>query len=175
MYRTGTIEHRASAWFKQPNTFSDISAIRDEAIAFADAIMEMCLDTCEAHDWAIFDPTGTTLYTEPFSGSHVGQKETAAERTPAESISLSSIGKGVPPSIGLGFGNTRTFIFPGFYWPAVWNTTKLLPTMSDYESNLRDFLDNSLIVGADRYGQGAEFGVNYNIQANAHFQKRYGI
>lgn len=174
-YVAGGIEHQASAWFKQPNDFGDISIIRTEAEDFSSALMDMSLTTSQAHDWAIVDPSGVRLYAEPFAIPLSGQVAADVGIQPSESVSLSSIGKGVPPTIGLAYGNTRTFLYPGYYRPADWDNPILIPGDGGYLPDLRDFLDNSLIVGADFFGQGAEFGLNYNVQVNAHYQKTRGI
>lgn len=174
-YNTDGLEHQSSAWFKQPNDFSDVASIRSEAEDFATALMAYCTTTSTAHDWAITDPTGVQLYTEPFGTPIDGQVALGGSDIPAQSVSLSTIGKGVPPSIGNAFGNTRTFVFPGHYNTTSWAGTILTPTDADYVSDLRDFLDGSLIVGADFFGQGAEYGLNYNVQVNAHYQKTQGI
>jgi len=175
LYTVNGREHQSSAWFKQPNDFSDIPTIRSEAEDFANALMATCVVGSNAHDWEIVDPTGVQLYTEPFSAPIVGTITPSGSVGPADSVSLSTIGKGVPPTIGNAFGNTRTFVFTGFYDTADWGNSILTPADNGYTSDLRDFLDGSTVVGADFFGQGAEYGVNYNVQVNAHYQKKYGI
>lgn len=174
-YSSQGIEHQAGAWFKEGNDFSDIASIRTEAEDFATALMAMCYTGANAHDWAILDPSGTQLYTEPFGVTINGAHTIAGGDTAVNSFSLSTIGKGVPPTIGLAFGNTRTFVYTGYMRVTDWHGPIVTPAMTGYVSDLRDYLDGSLIVGADFFGQGAEYGVNYNAQVNAHHQKEFGI
>jgi len=174
-YTAQGVEHQASAWFKESEDFSDIAAIRVEAEAFAEALMDMSANSSAAHDWAILAPDGVTMYTEPFGSAITGAHAIGTGDVATQSFSLSAIGKGVPPTIGLGFGNTRTFIYPGYYRPGDWGNALVTPITTGYVAALRNYLDSSLKVGADFYGQGAEYGVNYNAQVNAHHQKEFGI
>lgn len=169
------IVHEAGAWFKQPNDFGDIAGIRTEATAFATALMALCLSSATAISWRIVDPSGAELYSEPLSPTIQGALPVDANRLTSQSTSLSASGKAVPPTIGVAFGRTSTFVFPGFFRIAGWSETKLYPGDPDYISDLRDYLDGSLIVGADYFGQGAEYADEYNIQVNAHYQKQFGL
>lgn len=174
-YQSPGITHEAGVWFKQPNDFGDIATIRSEAIDFATALMSICNTLVTAISWRIVDPSGAELYTEPLSPTISGVVALDANRFISQSCSVSATGKAVPPTIGTAFGRTATFVFPGYFRITDWDDTKLYPGNADYVSDLRDFLDGSLIVGADFFGQGAEYAEEYNLQINAHFQKRFGI
>lgn len=174
-YREGPREHSAGVWFKDPNDFSAISAIRGEAIALANALMDYSLTTSNAYAWEIRDPDGQQLYTEPFDPVISGVLSIDSEHIGSQSTSISTIGRGVGVTVGVAFGRTRTFVFPGWINVNSMNNPTLAVGGAGYDSGLRDFMDNSLIVGADFYGQGAEYNLEYNVQVNAHHQKKYGL
>lgn len=169
------LEHNCGANFKLGVDFDDIAAIRTEAEAFATAAMDMCLSSSAATGWRITDIDGVFLYEESFDDPIPGGVTPDSGDISSQSTTLGARGKGVGPTVGTGVGTTRTFVFTGFLQSTGMLNSLWKPGDAGYNSTLIDYLNGSLIVGADRYGQGANYKDSYTVQINAHVQKRYGL
>lgn len=174
-YAKGSIEHFMGANFQYPNDFSNLSAIRDEAQLFAEAAASMCANTVSFTDWKIVDNDGAELYGEPLTTIVVGALAVDNGRVTSESTTLAAHGKGAASDVGIKRGNTRTFVFTGYIRPSDWTDSQILPLTDGYDPSLIGFLNDSDLVGADFFGQKAVYQDNYDVQINAHYQKKYGL
>lgn len=175
-YKTGALEHVTSAKFIDGVDFdTSIAAIRTEAGNFATALAPVCGPSVSFNAWTIRDPDGVELYRESFSPPIVGTFDVTAGAVTAQSASLSWVGKGVGPTVGLKSGNCRVMVFPGWFTATDFQEAKVIAVVGNAFYPPLAYLNASLLVGADFYGDHAEWSTLVNTQINAHYQKRYGL
>lgn len=170
-YTTGGIHHKVRQRYLAGVDPTDETLVGAEAATWLAAIIQACNNTVRFTAFRSLNPDGIEYFTGLFESGNVGTLSLDGALA-SDSASMDFVGRGAPGG-GLAQGNTRHMWFPGIY-PG--NATE--PTMTgnppQFWDDLRDFLNNSAVVGADFYGSKAVFPNVINLQFNAHYQKRYG-
>jgi len=175
LYTVGEIDHVTSANFLSGVDLGSLSAIRAEAVEFANRLSELLTNISFITSWRIVDPDGVSLYEESFGSVIPGARGVGGTEVAAQSMSGTLTGKGTP-DVGLAQGQTRTVVFLGSFEPEEWIDAKLDLSQSNINfSGLRSFLIDSELVGADHYGVKATYRNYWTPQLNSHYQKKHGL
>lgn len=175
LYRVGAIDHVTSANFLADVDVSDVGTIRSTAQTFADEVQDLLTNVSQINAWRIVDPSGVSLYEEDFDTPYVGSLVPVADTFNSQSASGSLTGKGTP-AVGLAQGQTRTTVFLGIFQPVAWPDARATLTAGDTDwTDLRTFLSDSDVVGADHYGSKATYRNYWCPQINSHYQKAFGL
>lgn len=174
-YQTLGTEHLSSAWLVNGvDIDASLDQLRDDAIAFANAIMDSCPNTSFAHGWHITDPDGVQLVSENFTDPIAGTRSTSDMLT-ANSMQLSVTGKGESGSVLVKAGVTRTSIFNGLLPVSGFAGKDFLIPSGGMLDDLLQFLRNNDRMGADKFGQKATYSSRGLIQINAYWQRELGL
>lgn len=171
-YTAGTITHKVRQRVVAGVDITDPIVMGTEANDWAATLAAVLFDDQNIVSFRVLNPSGIELYTGTFTPTTVGTLPSAGVQA-AQSFSHDIVGRGNPGG-GLAQGNTRHMWFQS-HWPAAFTDARYVFPDPGVYADLRDFLNNSVIIGADIYGSKAIFVSYSNLQFNAHYQKRYGL
>lgn len=174
-YQTLGLEHLSAAWLVEGvDIDASIDQLRDDASAFANALMDSCPNTSFAHSWSIVDPDGVQLVSENFSSPIAGTRS-ASDTLAAHSVQYTVTGKGESGSVALKSGITRTSIFAGLFPTSGMFGKDFLIATDGILWDLVSFLRDNDRIGADKFGQKATYSSRGLIQINAYWQREFGL
>lgn len=174
LYTSAGLEHRLGSYLRSDVDLTDIATISTAADDMAQAWKTLLAPAGNIHGWTITNLDGVTLYSAAFTPPIVGTLDLGSGTQPAQSTSFGLGGRG-SAEIGVEGGQTRTEIFPGLFNLTAFQDNKIAIGAGGMGSAVLDFMDTSLVVGADRYGTPASYRPFLTTQINAHYQKRYGV
>jgi hypothetical protein len=156
-------------------TITDIGSIRTAAETFAAEFVKNMSPRFSVSGWRITDPVGATLYEESFTTSIPGTQDPGGQAVTSESITRSLTGKGTPGTVGQKSGQSRITVYAGTWTPDRDLGPRTPLTNVPGAIQLKTYLTNSALLGAEFYGQKVAWHDYVTIQLNAHWQKQYGF
>lgn len=175
LYTVGVLQHEIGTNLVAGTDLTGVSAFRTAAQAFRDIIKDQLTSISYVQGWKVTDLAGTTLYEEDFPEIATGVRVPLNEEVASQATTLTLTGKGRPP-IGQAQGQTKVVFFPGTFDTLNWRDNRAATDAGAIDmGNLREWLVNEDLVGADHYGVKATWHDYMVIQVNSHYQKKYGL
>jgi len=157
-----------------PITPSDLSTIGPEAVLWAGYVKDTLPTNALITDWGTMNPDGSVFHVEALSPQLVGTHGAAVNGQDFRSATVTLTGKGSPVTAGQCGGPVRSVVYTGraFYFaPAQIIIAGGFDSTLD---DLRDFITGNSVLGADFYGNVGNYKGFYQVQMNAHAQRRLG-
>ena len=120
------------------------------------------------------NPDGSVFHLEAFAPAIIGTHGAAVNGQDFRSATVTLTGKGSPVSAGQCGGPVRHVLYTGraFYFAPASRTIA-----GGFDANLdtlRDFVTGNSVLGADYYGNVGNYKGFYQVQMNAHAQRKIG-
>jgi hypothetical protein len=170
-YSGGGIQHKAKLKYIDGVDIEAVSACRADATAFANVFKALIQGLMLIDGWGLEDPTGTVIYSEPFTPAISG---TGSGSFSSLSHTITLSGLGVPTGVGSAKGKTRVVVFDGGHLVSGTGVKESNVASDAGWAAFSSWLHSNLRCFADYYGQHAEPKTYLTHQYNARAQRVHG-
>jgi len=157
-----------------PITPSDLSTIRPEVVLWAGVVKDCLPTNALLTDWGTMNPDGSVFHLEALSPALIGTHGAAVNGQDFRSATVTMTGKGDPVTAGQCGGPVRHVLYTGraFYFAPAQRT--IAGGFDSALDALRDFITGNSVLGADFYGNVGNYKNFFQVQMNAHAQRKVG-
>lgn len=171
----GSFKHRASLRLVSGSFPVDEAAAMALAVTMVTS-MQPCFneESFTVLGWALLNQENVQVAGGPFAVDYIGTNGVTVAGAHYPSSSFSLIGRGHPPNLTTVAGQTRLTLFTGSTWAIPAAVHHVTSTAYPEIDNLIDLLNSLDPLGADVYGQAAEWRHVICPQYNAGIQRKHG-